>query len=254
MGTIGKIVLLALLAGSSACRPAEAAVYGRPGGSLAPATPTTPGSMSAADKSMIDSLRSGWETKVALFMQGLDTALTQCGSLPLSPVAPTITAPTSNDGNCEGGCAKANNGGAATYIGPSVAQAGGTAHWALTYRSTLLGGGASGHDSEVGLINAAGSHVITVMRRNASSTTKYTMQILSTGTQQIAGSINADSNPHDQTLYANGTSLVTYVDQVADVVGGTQSNIATEPLYLMAYSQTAGEAIAQTPAIYCFAR
>jgi len=162
------------------------------------------------------------------------------GAIPVG----TVTPPTTGDSASEGGGIKANSAVANTYLTQSLFQTPKTGKWWLTGVCALGGGGASGHDTQFGIINGAGTHSWTVQRRNVTSSTKYGVVLIGTSSQfSSAGSVTADNNKHTFRLVFDGTVLSSYVDGVLDIQFSTIAQMADEPMYAQIYSTVAGEAL-----------
>lgn len=211
-------------------------------GAMSPATPSSAGSLSAADKSLLDMIRSDWYVTQALTMQAANAALVKCRPLPkpqASWASTTAVNFTTTDGASLGGGVKANNGASNTYFYQSVTTTPKTAGWGIAFRARLLGGAVAGHDSTVGLANSGGTHAWSFRHANSYGA-NYGLTLYGTSTLTNAGTATADNNEHDFAfVYISSTTTIkVYVDGVLDVTTSTVTNMADEAMYPYAYSAT----------------
>ncbi len=210
---------------------------------LSAATTSAQGALSAADKASVD-LWSDWASTEAKAIRALIPQLTGYKHLPIGSVSPTETAPSAFSGSTvEGGGIAVISNTAYTWLSTAVFQAPKTGKWAVSFRGRLLGGGVAAHDSFFQISNAAGSHTWAIMRKQATSATKYTLSLTGTGNVSLAGSLSADSATHVFTMMFDGTTCTVRIDGTTDITQTTISQMADEPMYVCIYAEIAKEAV-----------
>lgn len=180
----------------------------------------------------------------------LGLGLTQCrrinplGAIPIG----TTTAPTTNDGAIEGGGRKSTTN--PDYYGPSIYQNVLTGVGAISFRAILKG--PSVNRAEVGLINAAGLHVVVMLTLSTVDATHYVLETIGgAGTVNAASATLADNAIHWFRLAWTASTFTMYIDNVATTATTNKANVSTEPLYPMDFSVVAGD-VTVTDIVYCF--
>lgn len=201
----------------------------------------TPINLNTTNSTIMASLASDWAQQEIDAAKTLLPAITSWKRIPMPlPITTGAVAPT-GDANVEGAGYTTTQNVHGTVIGNSVFQTPKTGKWWLAGKVALKGGGASGHNSYFAAGNIGGSHWWAISRFNATSSTKYTLQLIGTSTVNQAGILAADNNQHTFRLFFDGTTAFCYIDGTLDSQQATIAQMADEPLYVTVYSDTNGE-------------
>lgn len=158
------------------------------------------------------------------------------GSPVTSPYNPQTTAST-----LEGGGLKTTQV-AQMLLGGPVWNTPKTGAWAFAFRGKMTGGGVTGHDTYFGIINYAITHAVTVGRKFATSSTKWTLSV--TGAADATSTVNADSLVHTLLIASDGTTVSLFVDPLLSATAecsALSSGLTNEPMYPEMYESAGGE-------------
>ncbi len=212
---------------------------------IAAATTSVPGSMSAADKVLLNDVTVGnW---FALRKAEMVTAIPQLTEFGYQKTGPIYTggalSPSTADGidgHVEGG-GVTFTGGSVMSFGASLFQLPKTGKWAVVFR-VKLAAAASGKTAGIGLINAGSTHDIEFMTAFAVDTTHYALEVFTGSAVDVAGTVVVDGAFHNMMLTGDATNVKAYVDNVL-AASSTASALTDEPMQAFLLNTTIGHAV-----------
>ncbi len=219
--------------------------------SINPATTAAAGSMSAADKLIVDGLAflDAQIVAQANFMKAQVPALTRCrwfrpGENSVGVIAtggPGVPAAVTGDKGVNGGAVTSGANQYHTY-GVTILQNPKIVPWAISFYGRLPPG-TSGHTSELGLVDVGGGNFISIAGSFAvGAGAHYQLEMYNGAGANTDGTIANDGLPHWFTLSFDLTAVKIFIDQVLNVSKTSLTNMPTVPMMLESWNQAAGEA------------
>lgn len=202
--------------------------------------------LTAAQVTTLAVVGSGWAQIEANAISVAIPAITSFKPLIVGQLAPTTAAPSATDPVTEGGAIWSASISLNTYFGQSVFQLPKTGKWSISFKGKLLGSGALNHDNYFGVLNAAASHGYGIGWRNASSSSKYTLQSYGSSLPLSVfqtGLVNGDANVHVFRIMFDGTTVTAVIDGTTDSSTAVLTGQIDEPLYPVIYAATLHEAV-----------
>lgn len=192
------------------------------------ATTSTAGSLSAADKTKLDSMSSGgWFDTRALAMSALIPQITEFKILPLGIDLMGRGIALGNEGTLEGGGISNGAAGTVTALGFPITQNLKTNRWTMSFRAKLAVPDVTHTVSQVGWINQATTHGLFIGPNTGQDATHFVLRILGAGTTPVVLGV-ADANAHDWDVTFDLTTVTVYMDGVSAGSTAVLTNLMAE--------------------------
>lgn len=203
------------------------------------ATASLKGLESAADKIIVDGVSLGaWGGARRNEMLAVVPQLTEFRAFGFDAFPASATAPTF-DAGMEGGGVQAGASASPIFITRSLFQTAKTGKGAIVWHGVY--GTPTGTDvCDLGLINLGGTHHIAIRRKAIATNTHWFLNTFGGATTtEVAGTIVADTNPHNFMLAWNGTNIRFYVDNAISATLTDLTQVSDEALCCYLFNDAA---------------
>lgn len=208
---------------------------------IAAATTSAAGSLSAADKVLLNGLTAGnWYGLRKAEMLAAVPQLTEFKYVTVG-VEPFGVSPSAsvNIGTAEGGSMTGADTTVTSFASP-IFQTPKTGKWAIVFRAKLTGP-TSGKNNQVGIVNVGETHNVIAGSIFADDATHYVLRIFGAGSTEVVSTTVGDGALHNFMLTGNGTNVTLKVDNVQVATTSTLTNLSDEAMGPFLFNTTSGQ-------------